>query len=107
MTGSPTIWLGILAALSAYLCVSIGLRVRAEATRRRARERQSAGTAFDVSVIAPHIQRLRQDHLAASRPQQHFSFYRVSLIAAARRVVADLPYFRHARSDEEMQKHDA
>jgi hypothetical protein len=107
MTGSSTIWLGVLAALSAYLGVSIGRRVRAEEARRRARERQSAGTAFDVSVIAPQIQRLRQDHLAASRPRQHFNFYRASLIAAARRVVTDLPYFRDARSDEEMQKHDA
>ena len=107
MTGSPTIWLGILVALSAYLSVSIGRRVHAEEARQRARERQSPGTAFDVSAIAPQIQRLRQDYLAASRPRQHFDLYRASLIAAARRVVTELPYFRDAKPDEDMQKHIA
>src|ERR1035437_3436288 len=107
MTGSPTIWLGILAALSAYLGVSIGRRMRAEAARRRARERQLPGTAFDVSAIAPQIQRLRMDYIATSRRRQQFSLYRASLIAEARRVVTELPYFRDAKPDEEMQKHDA
>jgi hypothetical protein len=107
MLESFTFWLIVVAVLIAYLCVSVGLRWRAEEVRRRANEKQFTGTAFNVSAIAPRIQRLRQDHLAAERSRPHHSFYRTGLMAAARRMVANLMYFRRARPEHETQKHES
>ena len=53
MLDSFTFWLIVLAVLIAYLCVSVGLRLRAEGERRRAIEEQFAGNAFNASLIAP------------------------------------------------------
>ena len=106
MLDSSTFWLIVLAVLIAYLCVSIGVRLRAEETGRRASEEQSAGTAFKVSAIAPQIQQLRQDHLAASSRPRH-SFYRTGLMAAARRMVTSLSYFRRAGPEHETETRDA
>jgi len=95
---SFTFWLILLTVLIAYLCVSMGLRLRAEEARRRASEEQFTGTAFNVSVIAPLIQQLRRDHLAARSRPPH-SFYRTGLMAAARRMVTSLSYFRRGRPE--------
>jgi len=104
---SFTFWLIVLAVLIAYLCVSVGFRLCAEEARRRASEEQFTGTAFNVSVIAPQIQQLRQDHLAAARSRPRHFFYRTGLMAAARRMVTSLSYFRRATLEHETQKHDA
>ncbi|MCX6922662.1 MAG: hypothetical protein NT154_05520, partial [Verrucomicrobia bacterium] len=79
----------------------------AAAARQRARELRSPGTAFDVSAIAPQIQRLRQDHLAAVHSHQHSSSYKAKLVAAARRVVTALSYFHHSGPEDELHKHGA
>jgi hypothetical protein len=102
MSESFTFWLIVLAVLIAYLCVSVGLRLRAEAARRRARESQSPGTAFDASAIAPQMQRLRQDYVAAAHSRQPHSSYRAKLVAKARQIVKGLAYFRHTKSEEEL-----
>jgi hypothetical protein len=99
--------LGVLAALVACLCVSVGRRHRAEEARRRERARQSPGTAFDVSAIAPRIQQLRQDYLAAPRSQPGHLCGRNGLLAVVRRWVANLSYFRRAGSGHEMRTPDA
>jgi hypothetical protein len=103
---SFTFWLIVLAVLIAYLCVSVGLRLRAEEARRRASEEQFMGTAFKVSAIAPQIQQLRRDHLAARSRPPH-SFHRTGLMAAARRMVTSLSYFRRARPEHETETHGA
>ncbi len=103
MLHSFTFWLSVVAVLIAYLGFSVGRRWWADTLRRQARERQSSGTAFDASAIAPQLQRVRQDHLAVikSRPQQ--LSYRAGLLAMARRMVASLPYFRHAGHEHGIQ----
>jgi hypothetical protein len=111
MLDAFTFWSIVLAVLIAYLCVSVvlrlGLRLRAEEVRRRASEKEFTGTAFDVSAIAPQLQQLRQDHLAAPHSRPCHSFYRTGLMAAARRMVTNLRYFRRVRPEHEAQKHDA
>jgi len=98
-------WLIVLAVLIAYLCVSVGLRLCAEEARRRASEEQFTGTAFKVSAIAPQIQQLRRDHLAARSRPPH-SFYRTGLMAAARRMVTSLSYFRRPGPEHENRPTD-
>jgi hypothetical protein len=103
MFDSFTFYLIALACLVAFLCVSVGRRLRDE--ERRARERQFPGSGFDVSAIAPQIKRLRQDHLAAAHSSPHLAFYRRGLIAAAGRMIADLSFFHRAAPEHETQKH--
>jgi hypothetical protein len=107
----------VLAVLIAYLRFSMEKRLCADAARRLAREREEAerkvwkslppGAGFDVAAVMPRIQRLRQDHLAALSIRPHQAFYRRGLIAVVRQVVAGLSFFQRARSEHEMQKHDA
>jgi hypothetical protein len=107
MLESFTFWLSVLAVLIAYLCVSVGLRWRAEETKRRARERQSPGTAFDVSVIAPQIRRARQDPLAVLQARPHRNSHRAGLVAVARGIITHLSFFRRERSEHETQNRNA
>lgn len=107
MFESFTFWLCVLVGLVAYLCVSVELRWRAEEARRRSHEKVLPGTSFDVSTIAPQIQRLRRDPVAALHSQPHPASQRIGLIAAAQQMVTGLSYFRHARSEHELEKHDA
>ena len=106
MFDSFTIGLGVLGLLIAYLGISLTvrawLRLRLEEAQCRARERQFPGTAFDVSAIAPQIQKLRQDYLAGVASPPEHSFYRMRLLAVARRIVTSLSYFRRGKPDPEM-----
>jgi hypothetical protein len=113
-----TFWLIVLAVLIAYLCFSVEKRRRTEEARWLAREGEererwqtrlehTPGASFDVSAIAPQIQRLRQDHLAALHHRPHEAFYRRGLIGAVRQMVTSLPYFHRVRPEQEMPKHDA
>jgi len=111
MLTSFTFWLIVLAVLAAYLCVSVCLRHRAEQRREQARlraiEREFPGRAFDTSVIAPQLQRVRQDYAASVQQRWRPAHYRVELVAAARRLITSLSYFRRARHEHELHKHDA
>jgi len=102
---SFTFWLIVLAVLIAYLCVSVGLRLAKEA-RQRASEEQFTGTPFNVSVISPQIQQLRRYHLAAAHSRPPHSFYRTGLMAAARRMVTSLSYFRRPGPEHENRPTD-
>ena len=104
MLESFTFWLSVLAALVAYLCVGVGFRWRAEQAKRRSRESQSPGAAFDVSAIAPQIRRVRQDPVAALRARPQHTIYRTRLIAVARRMITDLSFFRRERAEHETQR---
>ena|SRR6202034_1012019 len=104
MFDSFTFYLIVLTVLVAFLCVSVGRRLREE--ERRSRERQLPGTAFDVSAIAPRINRLRQDHLAAVQSRPHLAFYRRGLIAVAGRMIARLSFFQRPMREHESHKHE-
>ena len=121
MSDSPTFWLVcliVLALLSAYLCFSIEKRRRAEEAKwlaqeneRRAKWQAQLAEMFGadsvVAAIAPTIQRLRQNHLAALQTRPHEAYYRRGLIAAVRQMVTNLPYFHRVRPEHEVPKPDA
>jgi hypothetical protein len=107
MLESSAFWLVVLAALVAYLCWSVGLRRREQEARRRDREKQWQGTGFDVSAIAPQIQRVRQAHLGAVPPQPHRASYHRRLVAVVGRLMGGFSYFRRARLEQETPRHDA
>ena len=98
-----TLWVGVLLVLIVYLCLSVGLRWRTQWLR----ERHFPTTGFDASAIAPQVQRVRQDHLAALKCWPQDGSHRARLIAAARRLVTSFSYFCRARSHPEFQKHDS
>jgi hypothetical protein len=104
---SFTFWLGVVAVLIAYLFFSVGRRWVAEEAKRRAEEKKPAGTSFDASAIAPQIQRVRRDHLAAVQSRPHDASYKAGLLVLARRMVATFPYFQRASHDHkhEIQGH--
>lgn len=117
MLDTPTFLLIVLAVLIAYLCLSIVMRWRAEEkrwlahmkeerARWQARLGYTPGVSFDVSAIAPHIQRLREDHLAALLTRPHEAYYRRGLIAAVRQMITSLGYFHRVRPEHEAPKHD-
>ena len=100
MLASWTFWLVSLGVLVTYLSVSVGLRRRAE----RATRTITPGKAFDVSVIAPQIQRVRQDYLAAARYRSYHLFHSPGLLAAARRLIMGLSFFRRETDEVEVSK---
>jgi hypothetical protein len=103
-----TICLVLLAALTAYLLVSLSRRhraeQRAEEARQRALDRQFPPKAFDASAIAPQVIRVRQDCAALARQRCRPSHSRVEFFLAARRWLRSLSYFRRSRDDHEPQK---
>jgi hypothetical protein len=108
MLESFTFWLSVVAVLVVYLCASVGQRWRAEEARRRARERESPGTAFDISAIAPQIRRVREDPLAVMRARRRYTtHYRTELVAVARRMFSQFPFFRREGPEHEIQKRNA
>lgn len=107
MLESFTFWLSIVAVLVAYLCVSVGLRWRREEAERRSREPHLPGKAFDVSAVAPQIRQVRQDPLRALQARARPSPNRTRLLAAARRIIAGLPFFGRETSEHEIHNHNA
>jgi len=107
----------VLALLIAYLHFSIEKRARAkdapwlagqteEEAMRQAQWRDLPGQAFQVSAIAPQLERLRRDYLAAPHCRPRDTFHRKGLLAAARKSVTTLSYFDRLRPEKEMAKHD-
>ena len=103
MLDSFTCGLIALVTLTAYLCVSVLRRPRA----RAARQRESVGKGFEVSAIAPHVQRIRDDHLAEKSSRPHPSPHRARSLSAARRFIARLAYFRGEKFEHEAQRRGA
>src|SRR6266403_1723132 len=100
-----TFGLVILAVLITYLCLSVWLRLRPEESKRRARERQYVGRAFDASTIAPQIQRVRQKYSVSAHQRSRSASFRAGLFAAVRKLVTSLSYFRRNGHEHEPQKH--
>ena len=71
------------------------------------REIETPGAGFDVSTIAPQIQRVRQDHLAALKARPHSASNRAKLVALARGIIVHFPFFRRERPVHEVENHAA
>jgi len=67
------------------------------------RESPRIGVALDVSAIAPRIRELREDYIAALRRRPHPVSHRAELIAMARRAIAQLHFFRHEKTADEIE----
>jgi len=96
-----TFGLVVLGVLVAYLVVSLGIHGYMEGIKRRPHEREFKAKAFEVSAIAPQIQQVRQNHVAAIRARPPVSSYRTELMALARQMIARAPYFRRQNSEED------
>jgi hypothetical protein len=112
--------LGVLALLASYLCGRSYLRHR-EAWRQRredkARERvfreDWQPTVLDTASIAPQIEKLRRDYVAAVHSRPPPAGFHSRLIASVRTTIKQLPYFTDLRvanltsSEPETQEHVA
>jgi len=107
MLESVTFWLSAAAVLVAYLCVSVGLRWRREEAERRSRESHEPGKAFNVAAIAPRIQRVRQNPLAALHAQPRHDCCRTRLLAAARQMITHLAFFSREGTEHGTQSRKA
>jgi hypothetical protein len=80
--------------LVACLCLSVGLRWRAESAREREIERQWPPAFIDVSAISPQIQRVRQDYSAAAHRKAAHARFSKERLAGTRRAFRRFPYLR-------------
>ncbi|MGH7973319.1 MAG: hypothetical protein ACREIC_31760 [Limisphaerales bacterium] len=94
------IWLGVLAVLAAYLCVSVGRRWWTKAARARALKhawkREWSSGPRGASVVLPEIQQLRKIGLSGALIHERHTPAHRWLLATARQVVAQLAFFRKA-----------
>jgi hypothetical protein len=101
---STTFQLILVALLLACLPLSFERRRRAEQTQWLAREREeeakqqagrkaSPGEASLVAALAPQMEQIRQNYLAARHSRPHDSFYRRGLLAEARQAIMNLSFF--------------
>ena len=112
---SPVYLLAALAFLLAYLFYSIDRRRRAEEATWLAKTnverekwlellKQLPEADSAAASIAPQIQMLRMKHPAARHPRPSDLVHRRGLVAAARRIVGGLAFFRGAGLEPEMAK---
>ena len=103
--GAAKGWLGVVAALTVVVCVSIGLLLWRASTELRAGKRDWSSESSVASAVLPQIQRLRGDHLSgAPVPTRHALAHRW-LVATARRFVAQFPYFRKPEDPDAATPH--
>jgi hypothetical protein len=120
MSTTTILELSVLALLASYLCRRGYLRHRGAWQQHRedtARERvfreDWQPTVLDTASIAPQIEKLRHDYVAAVHSRPRPAGYRSRLIASARTAIQRLPYIRTLRaanlssSEHETQKHEA
>jgi hypothetical protein len=95
------IWLAVAAVLGGFLCEAVISEWRLRTEEKRDVDSDPPGHSIDVTPIAPHLQQVRRDHAAtlqiAPRPVSH----RAGLVAASRRLFANLPFFRDAKAEHE------
>ena len=100
--------LGALLLLATYLCISVGRRRRKLWRQQRAdrfpdqpgdREfrRHWQPQAFDAPRIAPQVQQIRRDPVAAVRNRPWHAGYRQQLMASVRESILNLAYFQLAK----------
>jgi len=83
--------LSALVLLSAYLYARHRQRAR-EQLARDLDESQWAGSAMDVTILRPRLQRVRADYNAHTRP--HDAVYRAGLLGLARQALGRLAFFQ-------------
>jgi hypothetical protein len=100
-------WLAVVAVLGGFLCEAAISEWRLRVEEKQRSKFEPFGHGIDVSAITPHVQQVRQDHAAtlqiAPRPISH----RAGLVAASRRLLASLPFFRNAKAEHESWDIDA
>lgn len=102
MITSFSFWVAALAVLTAYLCLSVWLRLwlryraweRTERTRLRALDDEFPPRAFDTAAIFPRMERIRRDYISPARLRRPPALFRTELLEATRRLVMRLGYFR-------------
>jgi|ERR1035441_8015843 hypothetical protein len=112
--------LSVLTLLVSYLCRRSYIRHRQAWRRHRqamARERvfreDWQPTVLDTASIAPQIEKLRRDYVAAVHSRPRPAGFHSRLIASVRTTIKQLPYFTDLRvanltsSEPETQKHVA
>jgi hypothetical protein len=96
----------VASVLTVFLLVMMGWRAiwRSEDARARSFERNFPPKAFDATAIKPRLGRIRQNYAAFAherwRPARCQSF-----LAAARRHVASLAFFRRTIRERERNEH--
>lgn len=98
MLESQILPLGVLAMLVAYLCVSIGLRHRAERRLHKPWPVEWQHQGFNPEPLSPRMRELRRDYVAAVRTRPNQSWHHRGLLAQARRAVVHFAYFRSGGS---------
>jgi len=92
------VWLGLVAVLALYLCVSIGWRWHIDVAKHRAWKRDWSRGPRGASVILPEIERLRKSGLAGALVGSRHTPAHRWLLASARGVIARLAYFTRTRA---------
>src|SRR5262245_1234154 len=68
--------------------------------KRAAAEGKWVGSALEVNLIAPRVQEVRRDYVAAVHHPSHHTSHRAAWIRTARHVLARLGYFRSCGRDD-------
>lgn len=101
-----TFWLMIIAIILAYVCVAVAyeLALSREEARQRRHQGESPGQGIDVSSITPRVHQVRENYAAALHTAPRAISVRTGLVAASRRFIANLPFFRDAKAEHEIQR---
>jgi hypothetical protein len=94
-------WLAVAALLGGFLCEAVISEWRSRVDEKQAGRSDPPGHGIDVSPIAPHLQHVREDHAAALQMVPRPVSHRAGLVAASRRLLASLPFFRDAKAEPE------
>ncbi|MCI0540719.1 MAG: hypothetical protein L0Z50_36435 [Verrucomicrobiales bacterium] len=89
--------------VSLILLGAVLLVIAAVLGHRRERKRQVEvkwnGSAFEVELVAPRVEQVRSDYVAAAHCPSHRSSCRAHWIKTARCVLARLGYFQSRREE--------
>jgi len=94
----------LLMLLGWALLVFAGVLGHRREQKRAAAEEKWVGSAFDVNLLAPKVQKVRQDYVAAVHCPSHRSSHRAAWIRTARSVLARLGYFQ-SRTEDSHENH--
>jgi hypothetical protein len=95
------LWLAVAAVLGGFLCEAVISEWLLRIEEKRVGDSDPRGHGIDVSAITPHVQQVRQDYVAALQTAPRLISHRAGLVAASRRLLANLPFFRDAKVEPE------
>jgi hypothetical protein len=99
MNEPSTFWLVVLGLLTGWLLTRILIRWSREARDWRSFPSGRSGQGFDTSAIAKRIRKVREHPLEYSSAHAFDRTYREAFLASTRRVIRQLPFFRHEPSE--------